>query len=136
MAQGLRVGVPRMIKTLNPGWGHVYLGVLRLKRHVNEHACVQAQPLRSCLTLSTLWTTGHQALLSMGFLRQEYCSRLPRPPPRDFPDLGIEPVSPTLQADSLPLSHWGSPKRHILIKVQCLTALKGQEWLLEFKRSS
>ena len=27
----------------------------------------------------------------------------------DVPDPGIEPVSPTLQADSLPLSHQGSP---------------------------
>ena len=33
------------------------------------------------------------------------------PPPRDLPDLGIEPTSPVvpaLQADSLPLSHHGS----------------------------
>ena len=26
------------------------------------------------------------------------------------PDPGIEPVSPALQVDSLPLSHWGSQK--------------------------
>ena len=45
----------------------------------------------------------------MGFSRKEYWSRLPWPPPGDLPDLGIEPVSPTLQADSLPLSHQGSP---------------------------
>ena len=30
------------------------------------------------------------------------------PPPEDLPDPGIEPRSPALQADSLPLSHWGS----------------------------
>ena len=30
-------------------------------------------------------------------------------PPVDLPDLGIEPVSPALQADYLLLSHWGSP---------------------------
>ena len=28
---------------------------------------------------------------------------------RDLPDLGIKPASPTLQVDSLPLSHQGSP---------------------------
>ena len=28
----------------------------------------------------------------------------------DLPDPGIEPTSPALQADSLPLSHLGSPK--------------------------
>ncbi|ELR53965.1 hypothetical protein M91_16140, partial [Bos mutus] len=34
-----------------------------------------------------------QALLSMGFSRQEYWSGLPFPPPGDLPDLGIEPMS-------------------------------------------
>ena len=29
--------------------------------------------------------------------------------PGDLPDPGIKPVSPALQADSLPLSHWRSP---------------------------
>ena len=51
-------------------------------------------------------------LLSMGFSRQKYWSGLPFPPPGDLPDPGIEPkspVSPELQADSLPLSHLGSP---------------------------
>ena len=52
-----------------------------------------------------------QAPLSMGFSQQEYWSGLPFPPPGDLPDPGIEPVSPAssaLQADFLPLSHWGS----------------------------
>ena len=31
-------------------------------------------------------------------------------PLSDLPNLGIEPRSPALQADSLPLSHWGNPK--------------------------
>ena len=39
------------------------------------------------------------------FSMQEYWSWLPCPPPRDLPNPGIEPVSPALQADSLPLSH-------------------------------
>ena len=37
----------------------------------------------------------------MGFSRQEYWSGLPRPSPGDLPDLGIKPMSPALQADSL-----------------------------------
>ena len=45
----------------------------------------------------------------MGFSRQEYWSELPFPFPGDLPDPGIEPLSPALQADSLPLSHQGSP---------------------------
>ena len=40
-------------------------------------------------------------LCPWGFPRQEYWSGLPSPPPGDFPDLGIEPKSPALQADSL-----------------------------------
>ena len=38
----------------------------------------------------------------MELLRQEYWSGLPFPLPRDLPHLGIEPVSPALQEDSLP----------------------------------
>ena len=37
----------------------------------------------------------------MGFSRQEYWSGLPCPPPGDLPDPGIEPRSPTLEADAL-----------------------------------
>ena len=57
----------------------------------------------------TQWAVAHQAPLSMGFSRQEYWSGLPCPPPGDFPDPGIKPRSPALQADSLPLSHQGGP---------------------------
>ena len=49
----------------------------------------------------------------MGFLRQEYCSGLPFPPPGDISNPGIEPRSPALQADSLLLSHWGSPVEYL-----------------------
>ena len=68
-------------------------------------------------TFATPWTVTHQASLSMGFSRQEYWSGLPFPSPGDLPNPGIEPTS-ALQADSLPLSHLGSPtggKRDILI---------------------
>ena len=37
---------------------------------------------KSCLTPATPWTVAHQAPLSMGFLRQEYWSRLPFSSPR------------------------------------------------------
>ena len=60
---------------------------------------------QSRLTLCDLWTVACQAPLSLGFSRQEYWSGLPHPPPGDFPDPGIEPVSsasPRLQTGSLP----------------------------------
>ena len=54
------------------------------------------------MTLATPWTVACQALLSMGFSRQEYWNGLPFPSPGTLPDPGIEPGSPALQADILP----------------------------------
>ena len=47
----------------------------------------------------TLWTVTCQALLSLGFSRQEYWSGLPCPPPGDFPE-------PRIEALSLSFLHW------------------------------
>ena len=55
-----------------------------------------------CPTLATPWTVARQAPLSMGFSRQEYWSELPFPSPGDLSNPGIEPMTPALQADSLP----------------------------------
>ena len=57
----------------------------------------------------TPWTVALQAPLPMGFSRQEYCIGQPFSSPRDLPNPGIKPMTPALQADSLPLSHQGSP---------------------------
>ena len=48
----------------------------------------------------TPWTVA-QAALFMGFSKQEYWSGLPVLSPGDLPDLGIEPRSLALQANSL-----------------------------------
>ena len=61
---------------------------------------------------ATLWTVSCQASLSVGFSRPEYWSGCHALLQGIFPDPGIElesPVAPALQADSLPLSHRGSP---------------------------
>ena len=50
----------------------------------------------------TLWTVAHLAPLSMGFSRQEYWSGLPFPSSGYLPEPGIEPMSATLQVDSVP----------------------------------
>ena len=56
----------------------------------------------SCVQLfATPWTIDNQAPLFMEFSRQECWSGLPFPSPGDFPDPGIEPRSPALQADIL-----------------------------------
>ena len=62
------------------------------------HVCVLVA--HSCLSLCD--SVACQAPLSMEFTRQEYWSALSCPSPEDLPDPGIEPGSPTLQADSLP----------------------------------
>ena len=69
-----------------------------------------AAKLLSCIWLFvTLWSVACQVPLSMGFSKQEYWSGLPCPPSEDLPDPGIKPQSPALQAESLLLSHQGSP---------------------------
>ena len=73
-----------------------------------------------CLSLATPWTVDHQAPLPMGFSRQAYWSGSPCPSPGDIPNPRIEttnPASPALKADSLPLSHWGSPVYYKSIKI-------------------
>ena len=59
---------------------------------------MHAKSLQLRLTLSDPM----EAPLSKGFSRKEYWSGLPFPSPGDFPNLGIKPVSPALQADDLP----------------------------------
>ena len=70
------------------------------------------------------WTVACQAPLSMEFSRQEYWSGLPCPPSGDLPDPGIKlesPVSPALQADSLPNYPPGKPNLH---KYLCISWIK------------
>ena len=69
--------------------------------------CMYAQLLSQVQLLATPWTVARQAPLSKWFFRQEYWSGLPFTSPRDLPDPGIEPGSPTLQADFYHLSHQG-----------------------------
>ena len=83
---------------------------LSLATHLKE--CIVSS--LSCVRLFvTSWTVADQAPLSMGFSRQEYWSGLPFPSPGDLPDLGIEPGSPTLQADALSSKPPGKPQECI-----------------------
>ena len=51
----------------------------------------------------------------MKFPRQEYWNGLPFLSPGNLPHPRIEPASPKLQADSLLLSHQGSPEESLLL---------------------
>ena len=57
---------------------------------------------------------------SMDFSRPEYWSGRPFPSPRDLPDPGIKPRSPTMQADSLPAEPQGKPHYNTSPKEQRL----------------
>ena len=64
-------------------------------------ACVLGHFTRVRLFV-TLWIVACQALLSMGFSRQNYWSGLPCPPPGDLPDTGVKPaplMSPALAGE-------------------------------------
>ena len=72
------------------------------------HACSVASVVSDS---ATLWIIAHQACCPE-ILREEYWSGLLCPPPGDLLNPGFEaksPVSPALQAVSLPLSYQESP---------------------------
>ena len=52
--------------------------------------------------------------LSMGLSRPEYWTGLPFPSPGDLPDPGMEPRSPTLQADPLSAELPGKPHSNLM----------------------
>ena len=59
--------------------------------------------------VATLRTVAYQAPWSMGFSSREYWRGLPFPSTGHLPKPGIEPGSPTLQADSLTSKPPGKP---------------------------
>ena len=71
--------------------------------------------------LSTLWTVTCQALLSMGFFRQEYWSVWLCPPPEGLLDPGIKPtslMSPELAGRFLTISAtWEAPSTSVSVSI-------------------
>ena len=80
--------------------------ILKIAQILNSFTNVHV--LNCVYIFVTPWTEAHQAPVSMGFPWQEYWSELSFPPPKDLQIPGIEPASPALQVDSLPLSHQGT----------------------------
>ena len=72
------------------------------------------------------------------FSRPEYWNGQPFPSPGDLPNPGIEPRSPTLQADSLPAEPQGKPyglRFPIIIKENvCLEKVKDSHKLQELPK--
>ena len=97
--------------------------------NLNKQVCdnMEKPAVRACSShfslvrlFATLCTMACKTPLSMGCSRQEYWSGLPYPPPGDLPDPRIEPGSPELQADSLLLSHRGSPEKPAVTVILCV----------------
>ena len=63
----------------------------------------------------------------MGFSRQEYWRRLPFPSPGQLPDAGIEPRSPTLQADALLTELCGKSYTRFSLKISHVYISKAEE---------
>ena len=57
---------------------------------------------------------------SREFSRPEYWNEYPIPSPADLPDPGIEPVSPALQADSLPAELPGNPEAAVYLQINTM----------------
>ena len=110
----------------------IFIKWIQYASHCDRYYCCRCLVAKS---FETSWTVAHQAPLSMGFPRQEYWSGLPFPSPGDLPDSGIEPTSPTLQVDSLPLSHQRSSfKTEIWIqKEECENKLDLRSTFKKFK---
>ena len=103
-----------------------------------------AQTVKSLLAVQETWVQSlgredplekgmitHSSILtplSMGFLRQEYWTWLPHPPPGDLPNPGIEPMSfmsPALAGRFFITSTtWDTPVGYDFSLKTCETALK------------
>ena len=87
------------------------------------HACMLSH--FSCAQLFViLWTVACQALLSMGFSRQEYWSGLPCPLPGDLPNPGVKSGHPALQAASLPSEPQGNMYTHVRVMMNLYSPLE------------
>ena len=81
------------------------------------HVCAHVYGSRSVMSDSaTPWTVACQASLLMEFSRPEHWSWKLFPSPGNLPNPGIEPRSPTLQAESLPSELPGKPYLKYKIK--------------------
>ena len=97
---------------------------------------VKVKSLSRVRLFATPWTVAYQAPPSMGFSRQEYWSGLLFPSPGDFPDPGIEPTTPALEADALT----SEPPEELPKSCSCTEIPTHSDWSLPclniFKSSS
>ena len=100
---------------------------LKLSENISSILFSTASSTVQCSVVSdSLQPMDCQAPLSMEFFRKEYWGRLPFLSPGNLPHPGMEPrspVSPTWQADSLPVSYLGSPRSDVMKVAQLCQTL-------------
>ena len=108
MRQVLRPGA--LGRPRGMGWGGRWEGGSGWETHVNPwliHVHVWQKSLQYCKVISL------QLIKINEKKKKRILSGLPLPSLRDLPQTGIEPMSPVLHSDALPLSHQGSPYKDI-----------------------
>ena len=88
---------------------HLIMRSFLMELYLRETHYEPVKLLSSVWLFAIPWTVTYQVPPSIKFSRQRYWSGLPFPTPGDFPDPGIEPKSPALQADALPSEPPGKP---------------------------
>ena len=86
------------------------IDTLELSRDYQKTIESESEVAQSCPTLCDPMDYSPRGSSIHGFSRQKYWSGLPFPFPGDLPDPRIEPMSPTLQADTLPSEPPGNQK--------------------------
>ena len=76
------------------------------------HACM-LRPFSHVRFFVTPWTAAPPGSSVHGILQARILDGVAVPPPGDLPYPGFKHASPALQADSLQLSHQGSPPQNI-----------------------
>ena len=92
-----------------PGMEHPFPTLEGIQDPLTTELRGKCQSLSHVQFCGNPWTVSHQAPLSMEFSRQEHWSGLSFPSPGEFPDPGIKPRFPALQADSLLRQDLSSP---------------------------
>ena len=78
------------------------------------HAFVESEVTQSCPTLSDPMDCSPPGFSLHGIFQARISSGLPFPSPGDLPDPGIEPRSPSLQADALTSE---PPRKPVYLKI-------------------
>ena len=99
--------------SVKSGWfdSEIQCFLISVRTAVSHSICVCVHACSVVSDSVTPWTVACQALMSMGFSRQEYLSGLPFPSPGNLPQPGTEPMFPALAGRFFTSEPPGKPLR-------------------------